>query len=97
MSYEGFYLAIGSENGFIKSLNTRYMQIDRNDKHHNNKMKCVDFSSDTRFILTCDEYGYYCFVPNIRAPGYMRFFFQGLMASMLFFYIYRLIMEAYFE
>jgi WD40 repeat protein len=97
MSFEGFYLAIGSLDGFIKSLNTRYMQIDRNDKHHAGVMECVDFSSDTRFILTCDKEGNYCFVPNIRAPGYMRFFFQGLMAFMLGFYIYRLIMEAYFE
>lgn len=97
MSFEGFYLAIGSIDGHIKSLNTRYMQIDRDDKHHARAMECVDFSSDTRFILTCDKEGSYCFVTNIRAPGYMRFFFQGLMAFMLGFYIYRVIMEAYFE
>ena len=97
MSIEGFYLAIGSHDGYIKSLNTRYMEIDRNDKHHSENMTCVDFTSDTRFILTCDKDGSYCFVPNIRAPGYMRFFFQGLMAFMLFFYFFRLIMEAWFE
>lgn len=38
LSFEGFYLAIGSENGYIKSLNTRYMQLDRNDKFHNGTM-----------------------------------------------------------
>lgn len=59
LSFEGFYLAIGSEDGFIKSLNTRYMEIDRNDRHHSNEMASVDFSNDTRFILTCDMQGCY--------------------------------------
>ena len=96
-SNDGFYLTVGSEDGFIKSINTRYMQVDRNDKHHDHKITCLDFTSDTRFIISWDEKGNYWFIPNIRAPGFMRFFFQGLMAVMLFFYIYRCIMEAYFE
>ena len=96
-SNDGFYLTVGSDNGFIKSINTRYMQSDRNDKHHDHSITCLDFTSDTRFIISWDNKGNYWFIPNIRAPGYMRFFFQGLMAVMLFFYIYRCIMEAYFE
>lgn len=59
MSIEGFYLAIGSSDGYIKSLNTRYMEIDRNDKQHSGNMACIDFTSDTRFILTCDQDGTY--------------------------------------
>ena len=97
MSTEGFYIAIGSETGYIKSLNTRYMEIDRNDQHHPGKMACVEFSTDTRFVLTCDKEGTYCFIPNMRAPGYMRFVLQYLMVIMFTYYIYRLIMEKWFE
>jgi len=97
LSTDGFYIAIGSESGFIKSLNTRYIEIDRDDQHHPGKMACVDFSADTRFILTCDKEGTYCFVPNMRAPGIMRSVFQYLMIVMFSFYIYRLIMEKWFE
>jgi len=97
MSYDGFYIAIGSNNGYIKSLNTRYMEVDRNDAHHSGKIECVDFTSDTRFILTCDKEGIYCFVPNMRAPGTMRAVFQYLSVGMFVFFIYRLIMERWFE
>ncbi|CAI2373648.1 unnamed protein product [Moneuplotes crassus] len=97
MSSDGFYLAIGSETGFIKSLNTRYMQIDRDDQIHPGKMECVEFSNDTRFVLTCDKEGTYCFVPNMRAPGLMRAFFQYLMLAFFAYFIYRSIMESFFE
>lgn len=117
MSSEGFYLVIGSQDGYIKSLNTRYMEIDRDERGGSfdpfggirraiygpdedpnaPRVTCLEFTSDTRFILTCDTDGNYSFVPNIRAPGFMRFFFQGLMVTMFAYYIYRLIMEAYYE
>ena len=96
ISMEGFYLGIGSCDGYVKSLNTRYMEVDRDDKFHDGEISDIEFSVDTRFILTCDNKGSYSFVPNMRAPGYMRFFFQYLMLAMFSYYIYKLIVENFF-
>ena len=87
LSTEGFYLAISTQDGEIKSINTRYMEIDREGKLHDNQITSVEFTEDTRFILTTSEDGNYKFTPNIRAPGIMRAVFQYWMISFLFIFI----------
>lgn len=96
LSSDGFYIAIGSETGFIKSLNTRYMDVDRDDQIHEGKMQSVTFTNDTRFVLTCDQEGTYCFVPNQRAEGFMRTFFQYLMLVFFGYFILRSLYDAFF-
>jgi WD40 repeat protein len=96
LSSEGFYLALSSVDHEVKSLNTRYMQIDREGKQHEEDIKSIAFTEDTRFIMTTCVDNTYKFIPNIRAPGNVRSLFQFLMLMFLAIYVYKKIQETFF-
>lgn len=76
ISNEGFYLAIASKNGDMKTINTRYMTVDRDEPCMDGEISTINFTDDFRFIMTAQKgTGKYLFTSNLRAPGMMRTFF----------------------
>jgi hypothetical protein len=95
-SNEGFYLGISTEDFEVKSVNTRFMRVDREGNAHEKEIKSLTFSDDTRFMMTTCIDNTYKFIPNIRAPGIMRDVFQYLILIFTCFYIYFKVKESFF-
>lgn len=91
-----FYLAAGSDDGWIKSVNNRYFEVDRDDQQTESTITDIAFTDDNRFMMMLCADNSYKFVPNIRAPGMVRTIFQFLMLGFMLAYAYYKIKESFF-
>lgn len=72
------------------------MQVDREGNAHEQEIKSLTFTDDTRFMMTTCVDNTYKFIPNIRAPGFMRSFFQYLILAFILTYAFFKIREVFF-
>jgi WD40 repeat protein len=50
LSRDGLYLGIGTEDGFVKILNTRTMELEQDKSSFSSQVNCVCFSVDGRLL-----------------------------------------------
>ena len=55
MSLDGFFLGLGSEDGWVKIVNTRTMDFERDSKDYSNNVSAMSFTYESRHAVTCSE------------------------------------------
>lgn len=60
---------MGSADGEIVTVNTRYMDIDKKAKTHKLAITSCNFTCDDRFLLTGSADHFYEFSANVKTPG----------------------------
>ncbi|KRX02840.1 WD40-repeat-containing domain [Pseudocohnilembus persalinus] len=92
ISKEGLFLGIGTGDGAAKTINTRYYDIESSKHPHDMVVKGIDFTGDSRFLITGTPEFDIDFLANVRPSGNFSTFVKivviGVMISWLIDYLY---------
>lgn len=66
---EGFFLGLGTVDGYSKIVNTRYLEIDNQVQCHDLITKGVSFLDDSKALGSISPDSTYYFLPNQRPEG----------------------------
>jgi len=60
ISQDGFFLGIGTEDGWVKTLNTRTMELERDSEDLSSAVKSISFTQESRHIIAVADNQFEC-------------------------------------
>ncbi|CAG9317399.1 SED4 [Blepharisma stoltei] len=70
LSLDGFYLGIGTEDGFVKIMNTRTMEFEQDKEDMSAKVTALNFTWGSRNLIAAGSDGTLHSIANARGEGF---------------------------
>ena len=87
---EGFYLGLASEDGWVKIMNTRTMELEQDNEEFTEKVTALAFTTDGKLIVSGSKKAGYSTVLNQHSEGFFSKASKVWMLSIFILWIYLL-------